>query len=130
MAGGLDLCSGVFMGGGGPRHNSKNYLKTAGGGPHRGQEPWGINSLRIESYMWCFPLSVLLCVCMHMGSSLCSLIRVVPVPISHVDKSPLDVGLMLGPHKVPRGKAHPIFTNVAHLQALALGRGPSVHETQ
>lgn len=63
---------------------------------------------------------------MHMGSSLCSLIRVVHMPISLVDKPPPDVVLMLGPHKVPRGKAHPILTNVAHLQVLALGRGPII----
>ena len=90
----------------------------------------GISSLHIESYMWGLALSGLLCACMHMGSSLCSPLRVVSVPVSLVDKSPLDVVLMLGPHKVPRGKAHPILTNVAHLQVLALGRGASVHETQ
>lgn len=104
VAGELALCASGVLGGGRPRHNSKNSLKIALAPPHHGQKRWAISSLRIESFGGQPAMTVHALVCSYMGCSLWSHIRVVLVPIFLVDHPPFDAGPMVGPHKVPRGQ--------------------------
>lgn len=133
----LDLCLGLLLGGGGPRHNPKNALKIGLGPPHHAQKPWGISSCSMESHKWCLGncvlQSVLQCVLQCAGTRahpLHNTIWVVPMHIFLVDNPPLDVVPMWAPTQVPWGQAHPILTHVATLNILPIRWRPIVHETQ